>query len=720
MGNITVNKYQLLDEKSSKQNQEKFKIWIKGNKYTLWILLLTLISFWTRFRLIDQSNVVVWDEAHFGKFGSHYIEHEYYVDVHPPLAKLLVSFSQWMASFDGKFKFDSGATYPSNVDYRSMRIFCAFWGALIVPLAYATTKEFYLSKKSCFLSALMVLCDTAYLCISRFILLDSILLFFTAFTLYSLFKFHNAQKKSFTVLWWKNLLLLGISLGCIISVKWMGLFTIALVGIYTLEDLWDKLGNVNIPILEYVYHWMARILCLIVLPISIYLFCFKIHFSLLYKSGPGDESMSSLFQSTLEGNEYANTPLELAFGSSITLKNYKKDGSFLHSHPLYYPKGSRLQQVTGYGYNDTNNDWKIIETNNNNMNEQNIHYVHNGDIIRLNHLETDINLLATSYAPPLAHFTEPLFEVSGGNKSFLPPGDIIDHWEIIIVKDLNGYKGDRIRSFSTLIQFRHIVMDCLLTATNERLPKWGYRQFEIACIRDNNNKTDPSTFWSIDAHKNIHLPTPSKGSYKSSFLRNFLELNQLMWDINDRLVSDPDKEDILSSTPTQWPLLSTGIRMIGWDDKTIKFYLLGNPTVWWSSFASMIIFCISAIIYSIRDQRNLKDKTLEEWKSKLHIGKYLFIGWVLHYIPFFIMGRVMYLHHYFPALYFSILLVPLLLEHYTMKCSRIGKFSIYLVFMTTIVLNFIYFSPLAYGMHGSIYKYEGRRWLKSWNLTKVY
>lgn len=91
-----------------------------------------------------------------------------------------------------------------------------------------------------------------------------------------------------------------------------------------------------------------------------------------------------------------------------------------------------------------------------------------------------------------------------------------------------------------------------------------------------------------------------------------------MWDINKGLVADPDQEDILSSTPIQWPLLSTGIRMIGWDDNTVKFYLLGNPTVWWSSFASVVIFCISAIIYSIRNQRNLNDKTQGKKKKKKH------------------------------------------------------------------------------------------------------
>jgi dolichyl-phosphate-mannose-protein mannosyltransferase len=100
----------------------------------------------------------------------------------------------------------------------------------------------------------------------------------------------------------------------------------------------------------YAKHWVARALCLIVVPFSVYLLCFKIHFLVLNRSGPGDSQMSSLFQAHLHGNDFAQNPLEPAFGSKVTLKNMGYGGGLLHSHVSTYPVGSLQQQVTCYHY----------------------------------------------------------------------------------------------------------------------------------------------------------------------------------------------------------------------------------------------------------------------------------------------------------------------------------------------------------------------------------
>lgn len=48
---------------------------------------------------------VRFDEVHFGKFASKYIKTQYFVDVHPPLAKLLITLAAFIFGYDGNFDF---------------------------------------------------------------------------------------------------------------------------------------------------------------------------------------------------------------------------------------------------------------------------------------------------------------------------------------------------------------------------------------------------------------------------------------------------------------------------------------------------------------------------------------------------------------------------------------------------------------------------------------
>ncbi|KAL0078029.1 glycosyltransferase family 39 protein [Phycomyces blakesleeanus] len=691
---------------------------LREYKHTIIAITLTAISLWTRFRKIDVSDIVVWDEAHFGKFGSFYLKNEFYFDVHPPLGKMLVGLSGYLAGYNGSFGFDSGKHYPPEVNFKFMRLFNATWGALLVPLAYLTATQFKMSQKASLLAATMVLADTAYLCISRFILLDSMLLFFTCLSLFTLSVFHNLQDQSFSKSWWLWLVLTGLSLGCVLSVKWVGLFAVALVGLYTAEDLWEKLGDVQMPKKKYMGHWIARIICLIVIPAIVYLASFKVHFAILRKSGPGDGQMSSLFQAQLEGNSLSKNPLEVAFGSNVTIKNVAYGGGLLHSHPHLYPSGSTQQQITCYHHKDPNNEWGIAEPRyeeNQDVPEvDGIRYLKDGDVVRLVHLATGRNLHTHPIAAPI---TSSHWEVSGyGNASM---GDIQDNWKIEIVKDLTHNDKNHLRSLSTRFRLRNVQLGCLLGSHNTILPQWGYKQYEVYC--DKRNQTDnDKTLWNIEEHKNEKLPKPPKNTYKSKFLDDFIQLNVAMWTSNNALIPDPDKEDILASTPLQWPFVSIGLRMCGWGDKQFKFYLLGNPIVWWLSSGSLVAFSLLYSFYSIRAQRQINDMKPEKSENFFYVGKTLFLGWFLHYAPFFIMGRVTYLHHYFPSLYFSIFMAPFLLDHLTAKASARTQNLVFGAVFTAVIGTFIYFAPFAYGMMGPISSYAGRRWLTKWNLLDTF
>ena len=93
------------------------------------------------------------------------------------------------------------------------------------------------------------------------------------------------------------------------SVKWVGLFAVAMVGVYTLDELWGLFGDPQLSVPVYAAHWVARAITLIAVPMVVYVASFKAHFTVLNKSGPGDNQMSSLFQAQLEGNKFGESPL---------------------------------------------------------------------------------------------------------------------------------------------------------------------------------------------------------------------------------------------------------------------------------------------------------------------------------------------------------------------------------------------------------------------------
>ena len=127
------------------------------------------------------------------------------------------------------------------------------------------------------------------------------------------------------------------------------------------------------------------------------------------------------------------------------------------------------------------------------------------------------------------------------------------------------------------------------------------------------------------------MPAGNAKLYKSPFWRDFIHLNVAMWTSNNALVPDPDKEDILASVPLDWPFLKLGLRMCGWGDSQIKFYLLGLPIIWWGSTFTLAVGLGVVFWYVARMQRQYKDWKEGEWENWLWVVKVSFGGWALHF-----------------------------------------------------------------------------------------
>ncbi|VVD04818.1 unnamed protein product, partial [Leptidea sinapis] len=634
----------------------------------VWWIAFGLIcgaTFLTRFYKVLEPDHVCWDETHFGKMASWYINRTFFFDVHPPLGKMLIALSGKLTGYDGTFPFEKPGDKYDGAKYEGMRIFCTTLGALTVPLTFLTLWEMTRSLDSTLIGTMLLLFDIGFLTLNRYILLDPILLFFMSCSMYGAFKVKSVTESgvapfSARMLSWQ--VYLGASLACTMSVKFVGLFIVLFVGLRTIADLWNVLGDLTKPVSLTVKHLIGRSITLIVWPITLYIFFFWIHLTVLSKSGNGDGFYSSGFQARLEGNSLhkASAPRVLAYGALITLKNHRTGGGYLHSHHHLYPAGAgaRQQQITTYTHKDENNRWRIQPYDG--EPGQELLVVRSGDLVRLTHAQTGRNLHSHRERAPLsARF----MQVTGYGEDGV--GDANDVWKVVIS---GGRDGDEILTVRSKLMFIHYLQSCALTTTGKQLPKWGFEQQEVAC---NPNLRDRNALWNVEDNVYDGLPKVSFESYASGLWERVVESHAVMLQGNAGL---KPKEGEVTSQPWQWPINYRGQFFSG---SNHRIYLLGNPVIWWCNLAFLPLFLVVFVITAVREKRararsaTPTDNAPVDESSRLVSGAtWSFVGWALHYVPFWAMGRVLYFHHYFPALIFSCMLTGILAEYLALLVSR--------------------------------------------------
>lgn len=708
------------------------------------IAALVVVALFIRMHKLGQPSSVVFDEVHFGGFASKYIQGRFFMDVHPPLAKLLITAAAWAGGFDGDFDFkDIGREYlhgkDTPVPYVMMRGMNALLGVATVPLAYLTLRGLSLRASTAALGAIFVLFDNALTTQSRLILLDSILVFFTALTVYFWVAFCNEEKRApFSLKWWALLSLTGLSLGAVASSKWVGLFTIATIGISVIAQLWEHLGDVRQPVRVVARHFCARAACLIGLPILVYLFTFSIHLALLWRSGEGDPFMSSAFQHTLHGHGMADTYADVALGSTVTIKHLNTQGGYLHSHTAVYPAGSQQQQITLYPHSDDNNEWIIVkapgpedpapklddkghpirpEDEVTRFHQDPIRYLTHGMEIRLIHKTTDKRLHShETHRPPVTESDYQNEVTAYGFEGF--GGDANDNFHVEIVE---GDKSDRVssarvRSLRTQFRLRHTLTGCYLFSHKITLPDWGFGQQEVTC---NKNPTKPNSLWYIETNTHPLLVNRSDPKAKvdmvnyrrPTFLERFWELQSVMWETNAGLT----ERHAYDSRPQTWPMLKRGINF--WTKDHRQVYLIGNPFVWFGAFLSVLAYLGARGLLMLRAQRgygDLKDSRVRFYDQTLG---FLVLGWALHYLPFFLMHRQLFLHHYLPALYFSILVLAVVFDFSTSTLRPRFRLLASVVVAVVVLAGFLRYTPLTYGSNWTLQACEKARWRKGWDFN---
>ncbi|KAK3330234.1 glycosyltransferase family 39 protein [Apodospora peruviana] len=633
--------------------------------YKVVFAFITAMAFLTRFWGISHPNEVVFDEVHFGKFASYYLEKTYFFDVHPPFGKLLFAFMGWLVGYDGHFHFDNiGDSYIANkVPYVAFRSLPAILGALTVSVVYMIMWESGYSLPACVVAAGLVLLDNAHIGQTRLILLDATLVFAMACSLLFYIKFYKLRHEPFSRKWWKWLILTGFALSCDISTKYVGLFAFITIGSAVIIDLWDLLnikrpgGALSLP--DFSKHFAARAFGLIIMPFIFYLFWFQVHFAILTRSGPGDDFMTPEFQETLSDNVMLANAITIDYYDTIVLK-HKETKAYLHSHPDRYPLryddgrvSSQGQQVTGYPYNDTNNHWEILPSVNDDHKLG--RHVKNHDLVRLRHVVTNTYLLshdvASPYYPTNQEFTTVAETDAFGDRA---PDTLFE------VRIENGKTNQEFKTVSSHFKFIHNPSKVAMWTHTTPLPDWAFKQQEI-----NGNKqiTPSSNIWLVEDIPS--LPADHRRRQKEQkqvktlpFMRKWFELQRSMFWHNNQLTSSHP----YASLPYQWPFLLRGVSFWTQNDTRQQIYFLGNPIGWW--VASSVLAIYAGII--LADQFSLRrgiDALDHRSRSRLYNSTgFFFLAWATHYFPFFVMGRQLFLHHYLPAHLASTLVTGALVE----------------------------------------------------------
>lgn len=146
--------------------------------------------------------------------------------------------------------------------------------------------------------------------------------------------------------------------------------------------------------------------------------------------------------------------------------------------------------------------------------------------------------------------------------------------------------------------------------------------------------------------------------------------------------------------------------------------------IWYAGTVSVIIYSIFLGLYAIRQRRNCIDLPPKALEKFYDAGWILFLGYWIHYLPYFFLDRTLFLHHYLPAYVFKILLLSYVIDHtyFVMQLREktrplVNAFIICIaIWLAYVILTFKKFSVLNYGnMDLTESDLMNLRWKDTWD-----
>ena len=330
--------------------KQKWKIFII-------IFLLFVFSFIVHCMIIPLTipNAVVFDETYFGDFINNYIKQEFFFDIHPPLAKLILyAYAKYVVKYDGSFNFtvtngnyNNISLYSRNLNktidydfYSKIRFVPAFLCSFVTLFLVLTLINRNVSILNSILCGLVSLFDCLKISQSRLILTDGILYFFVSLTILITSFIENNDKniknnrkmmknniKIFFLIFFQSL-----TAGCAFSTKftaggllvYIGFSHILIIYYKYLSKQSTKFKNddYQINLKMFLIELFFRGIFCIFIVFSVVLFSFYMHFKILINSGKGDEYVACTNRNDPENCIFHSLPFFRKFYVMIRMMLY--------------------------------------------------------------------------------------------------------------------------------------------------------------------------------------------------------------------------------------------------------------------------------------------------------------------------------------------------------------------------------------------------------------
>jgi hypothetical protein len=297
--------------------------------------------------------------------------------------------------------------------------------------------------------------------------------------------------------------------------------------------------------------------------------------------------------------------------------------------------------------------------------------------------------------------------------------------------DILGQDSTVLYVSKSLVRFVHIASGGALQCTNAAVVQRG-QPTVFPCLAGANIQ-DTTGGWHFDRARLPHAnrggvdngPEQGDGATgadggdtRMTDFEKVTELHSTIFARNNELSG----QHRYGSRPWEWPMLHRGISF--WHNDAInrprrgcgrQVYLLGNPAVWWMGTAAVPIYILLVSFWAVRIKRGVHDLSAQEHAWAKTSGWLLTAGWGVHYIPFFFFGRLLFLHHYLPALCFSVMLAATLLERVLLAVA--GRYATHALaaWIAVVAWCFISLAPLTYGDELCNDELKVKQWVTSWD-----